>query len=158
MSASPRPGRPEPESQVDAEAGVVSGPLLADCHRAPGATVAVRWVAGPRVHDAHLAGALCDCAAPPRVTWTLGERSGPLSAMSFVGLWNAEVAEVAGHPVRCDLEDVATLETPFVAWHPSGTWQLVRFDRGAGVFVRRVLYPATRPEVSDVVSTHVVAG
>jgi hypothetical protein len=78
--------------------------------------------------------------------------------MGFVAAWNMRLTVHDGHPLSYDVEGGDGFDLPFVALHPSGAFQAVRFDRSRGMFVRRVLYPVASAEAVAVLAAHADAG
>ena len=135
------PGREVP-SQVMDVAPYVFGPLAEACAALSPEEVRFTMFPAEPVHD----GAGGSHAEPPACGWEISAGgttvSGPLSTMSFVALWNEDVASVAGMRVGMTLESPEwMMDVPFVHVHPSGFLQAVSYDAVNGRFCRSILYP-----------------
>ena len=141
----PGRGRPGPRpSQVLLEDDRIDGELLDRLTRARDPVAMLTYVPGERRSEAHARDGMLPWAAPPLVTWAVGDRAGPLSPLSFVALWNAKVDVVDGFKLGAEVKPGDGIALPWVWWHPSGCHQAIRYDIASDTFRRRLLYPADR--------------
>lgn len=112
--------------------------------------LAEAWASGAEIEVVYAEGADADAGHPldwmprhalaPTVTWNSGTRSGPFSLADFLAM-HADPGE-RDFDLRVEGRD----HLPFLALHPSGQMQAIRYDPYAERFKRRILYATLRLE------------
>lgn len=129
-------------------AGSAAGPIgdaLAGCM--PGEAT-LTYIEGARADPGHALDWMPGWSMPPRVVWTASGSSGEFDLTDFFAI--ASGAE-ADHPFEIAVESTHGL--PFVAVHPSGQLQAVRYDAEEGKFKRRILYATASEAVAIQLTT-----